>query len=210
MQALCIWCRSWDSCNKHNTKFSQSYLQVSSSGPCNVLLWAGFLGSTGRSLDLLVPVEISPAPWAEPRRAEGAMNPKKWLEGSAAKGQPAKVTEGARKLCWEVHETGLKAVEGLTAHSMVPKGEKKPQSFFLIHNSLNQYFRTDREMTKKETKTGKKKWHKFRAIFWLRVMFQLGKWTVFNNITLKKHLQWEFQLYHSKVSERTSFYKMLF
>lgn len=72
-----------------------------------MLLWAGILFG---SLDLLVPLEMSPAPPAEPRRA-----PRNVWKAPDAKGQPTKDTEGARDLCWEVQETGLEAVEGLAA-----------------------------------------------------------------------------------------------
>lgn len=156
LQALCIWCTSWDSCNEHNTKFSQSYLQLSPSGPCNFLLWTGFLVSTGRSLDLLAPLEISPAPWAEPRRAERAMDPKKCLEGSSCQ-------RPTRKSCWRCQKSVLGSAwnraQGSGRADCPQRGSKrkeKKKSVFLIHNSLNQYFWMDIEITKKETKSDKK------------------------------------------------------
>lgn len=108
---------------------------------------------------------ISPDPGAEPRRADGALNPKKHPKKTrhrdkapAAKGQPLS--------CWrcqgfmlEVQETGAEAVEGLT-------GELLPTVWFKIciitpYHSQTVIADGQRKITERRQQLVKKS-HKFR------------------------------------------------
>lgn len=126
---MCFWYSSWDSCNNHSTTFClKSYLQVSSSGPCNACAVGRTSGFYRQKLGPPCPLPCSSA-LLQPRGADGAVNPKKCLQKTGWRDK-APATKGQPLSCWRCQGFMLGSARnrgrgsgrmdwGAVAHSMI-------------------------------------------------------------------------------------------
>lgn len=145
------FCRSWDSCNDHNTKF---FLEP----PTGFLLWPLPSSAVGR-ISGWFPGPACPSgdQPSSTSRAQESRRGHKSQEMSGRlqlpKANPQKSLKVPEICAGKCRKQGSRqGKDWLPTIWLKKKTTKTNPSIFLIHNSLNQYFWMDREMTKKETK----------------------------------------------------------